>query len=234
MRHVDPTTMDRLCHDSDAREALLRRVVTDRVASHAGGTERAWSSVPAATISGFQRLHVHAGRGEQHGRTTGWHGAIGDPRNTRSQGPPSAPALTAACGTRGVRAPRDARGEHRRADRGRRGDGNAATCTSGTRGLTGGSTGVAGRAAGARSGVLRATARALERRSRAPAPDAGALCDASRNPVDVRRGLGSMRRGTPWPAREAVMADRGTLGSCREVFMRRRTPAWPLRTESRA
>ena len=31
MRHVDPTTMDRLGHDFDAREALLRRVVTDRL-----------------------------------------------------------------------------------------------------------------------------------------------------------------------------------------------------------
>ncbi|MCA1684772.1 MAG: hypothetical protein LC745_02055, partial [Planctomycetia bacterium] len=31
MRHVDPATMDRLCHDHDAREALLRRVVTDRL-----------------------------------------------------------------------------------------------------------------------------------------------------------------------------------------------------------
>ncbi len=32
MRHVEPSIMDRLCHDFDAREALLRRVVTDRLA----------------------------------------------------------------------------------------------------------------------------------------------------------------------------------------------------------
>ena len=32
MRHLDTATIDRLCHDFDAREALLRRVVTERLA----------------------------------------------------------------------------------------------------------------------------------------------------------------------------------------------------------
>lgn len=34
MRHVDPATMDRLWHDFDAREVVLRKVVTDRLADN--------------------------------------------------------------------------------------------------------------------------------------------------------------------------------------------------------
>ena len=54
MRHVDAGTADQLWHDFDAREVLLRRVVTDRLA------EAPTPAVPGHVVASyFLALRTH-------------------------------------------------------------------------------------------------------------------------------------------------------------------------------